>query len=144
MAESGDIVQLITDPETFEGRMMPSRSDDIVVVKLVSGYNVGIAKDKIKEIKVVEKFTKSEPVKIEVSARKDLPTISIIHTGGTIASRVDYRTGGVVSSYTPEDLLQMFPELSEIANLNSHLLANMWSDDLRFANLVTLAKAVHD
>ena len=140
----GDRVQLVTDSNTFEGRQMPSRHGDIVVVKLDSGYNVGIAKDKIKEHKIIEKFKEAQSVKIEVSVRDDLPTISILHTGGTIASRVDYRTGGVVSSFTPEDLLQMFPEISEIANLNSCLLANMWSDDLRFANIVTLAKAVHE
>ena len=60
----------------------------------------------------------------------------ILHTGGTIASKVDYKTGAVFTSFKPEDLLGMFPELEKIANFDSKLISNMWSDDLRFKHLL--------
>ncbi|MBS3096655.1 asparaginase, partial [Candidatus Woesearchaeota archaeon] len=66
----------------------------------------------------------------------------ILHTGGTIASKVDYRSGGVVAAFSPEDIVSMFPELAEIANIDSELIANMWSDDLRFPHFKLIAKVI--
>ena len=44
-----------------------------------------------------KKLTKEEKKKVEKNPK--LPNISILHTGGTIASKVDYRTGGVISKF---------------------------------------------
>jgi glutamyl-tRNA(Gln) amidotransferase subunit D len=102
-----------------------------------------LATKKIKEIKVIEKYkeAKSTP-KSQIKKDSKKPTIAILHTGGTIASKVDYRTGGVYSSFNPEDLLEMFPEMFGIANFSSKLIANMWSDDLRFKHFEIITKAV--
>src|SRR3989338_6430936 len=139
----GDSVKVITSDDIREGILMPNESKDSVVVKLDNGYNIGIERKKVKEIKVVDKFkAKEEKTKIELKKDSKKPTIAILHTGGTIASKVDYRTGAVYSSFSPEDLLEMFPELSEIANFRSQLVAKMWSDDLRFKHFEIIAKAV--
>ncbi len=98
MADAGDRVKVVAKDEAVEGVLMPSEGGK-VVVKLESGYNIGIDKKKIKEIKVLEKYKKSEPAKAKVEAKKGLPTIAVLHTGGTIASKVDYRTGGVVARF---------------------------------------------
>lgn len=140
--QAGDTVLIKTKNQEYKGRLMPSSEEGIIVVKLGSGYNVGIRKENITESKVLEEFSELEKQEVVIPERSDLPKISILHTGGTIASRVDYRTGGVVASFTPEDLLTMVPELAEIGNFSSHLVANMWSDDLRFENLVRLTKAI--
>ncbi len=71
-----------------------------------------------------------------------LPTIAVLHTGGTIASKVDYRTGGVTSAFSPEDLLTLFPELGKIAHIESELIAQMWSDDLRFTHFTLIAQTI--
>ncbi len=71
-----------------------------------------------------------------------MPNITILHTGGTIASKVDYKTGAVYSSFKPEDLIGMFPELAKIANFDSKLISNMWSDDLRFRHFSVIAEAL--
>jgi glutamyl-tRNA(Gln) amidotransferase subunit D len=141
MADAGDRVKVVAKDEAVEGVLMPSEGGK-VVVKLESGYNIGIDKKKIKEIKVLEKYKKSEPAKAKVEAKKGLPTIAVLHTGGTIASKVDYRTGGVVARFSPEELLEMFPELKEIANIKSELIRNMFSDDLRFDHFSAIANAV--
>ncbi len=143
MANPGDTVRVQTSTETYEGRLLPSTDEKMVVVKLKSGYNIGLPKDQVTSINVIETYieTQKETGK-KPAVKKGLPTISILHTGGTIASRVDYRTGGVYAAFSPEDLLMMFPELGTLANFESRLIANMWSDDLRFANLTMLAKAI--
>ncbi|MBU3957925.1 MAG: Glu-tRNA(Gln) amidotransferase subunit GatD, partial [Nanoarchaeota archaeon] len=100
------------------------------------------------KIKEEEKFGIEKPGKRKDAAQanmtddKSKPNISILHTGGTIASRVDYRTGGVVSSFSPEDLLAMFPELKEIANIKTRLVFSMFSEDMRFAHHQILAREI--
>ena len=143
MAKPGDKVKVITKDETIEGILMPNQETDSVVIKLDNGYNVGIEKNKIKKIDIVEGYKQKNQKKEKKSVfDKKLPTISILHTGGTIASKVDYRTGGIVPRFGPEDLIEMFPELTKIANFDSKLISNMWSDDLRFKHFDIIAKAI--
>jgi glutamyl-tRNA(Gln) amidotransferase subunit D len=145
MAQPGDLVKVITKEREEEGVLIPSPDENAVLIKLDSGYNVGFEKKEVYEIKLIER--KEEPKKIsqeKLTKSKDLPTIAILHTGGTIASKVDYRTGGVVSEFTPEELVDLFPELTKIANIESELIAQMWSDDLRFKHFEIIAKKVEE
>jgi len=143
-AKAGDRVRVITFDEIREGTLMPNEETDSVVIKLDNGYNVGIDNKRVKEIKVIEKYKAKETHTEKPRKDSKKPTISILHTGGTIASKVDYRTGAVYSSFNPEDLLNMFPELSDIANFKTQLLAKMWSDDLRFRHFEIIAKAIEN
>ncbi len=135
----GDRVKVITD-ETIEGTLI--KNDDLVIVKLDSGYNLVIKKDKIKNIKSIGNKKENKQKKENIKKNKKLPTISILHTGGTIASKVDYSTGAVSSKFEPEELISMFPELHKIANLNSRLIGNMWSQDMRFSDYNLIAKEI--
>ncbi len=120
---------------------MPSKKG-IVMVKLDNGYNIGFDEKKV-NIKVVGKVKKKAETKEKKAVQeKGLPHITILHTGGTIASQVDYETGAVIARFTPEDILAMFPELKEVAAIDSRLLRNMWSGDMRFAHHNIMAKAV--
>lgn len=121
---------------------MPSFDKNSILLKLDSGYNVGFEKKEVTKITVIARGTeKNKPVQ---KPKKDphLPTIAILHTGGTIASKVDYRTGGVATEFSPEELLSLFPELKSLANIESELIAQMWSDDLRFAHFPLIANAI--
>ena len=109
-AKAGDRVKVITKEKTFEGILMPNEETKAVVVKLDNGYNIGIDNKKKKKIEIIKKYKKTEKVKERVKINKNKPTISILYTGGTIASKVDYSTGGVIASFTIEDLLERFPE----------------------------------
>lgn len=143
--KEGDIVELEKGGTSLKGTIVPSKDPGMLVLKLDSGYNAGL---KLSEIRQVKKLGKGKAVGkaavSEVRREKGLPTISILHTGGTIASRVDYRTGAVYTSFKPSDLITMSPELSRIANIESKLLANMWSDDLRFEHFGVISKAVEE
>src|SRR3989339_688254 len=141
MTNPGDKVLIKTDEKEIEGILMPNEETDSVIIKLDNGYNMGIEKSKIKEIKVVEKYKENKELKKEkVSYDKKKPLIVILHTGGTIASKVDYKTGGVIARFSPEELVGMFPELKEIANIDSWLIANMFSEDIRFRHYSLIAK----
>ncbi len=138
----GDLVQVNTDKETFSGRLIPSVNPDTLVIKLNSGYNIGIKKSKIKKIILLKKFKQEKAKTQKIVYKKNLPTISILHTGGTLASRISYETGAVSAKFTAEEILEMFPELKDIANINSKLISNMFSEDMRFSHYNLIAKEI--
>jgi glutamyl-tRNA(Gln) amidotransferase subunit D len=141
----GDKITItLNDGHQEIGIVMPSSKPQIIIIKLSTGYNVGFERKNIKDLKILKKVKAGteNPKESKFQKNKNLPTISILHTGGTIASKVDYRTGGVVSSFTPEDLLNLFPEIKDIANIESELLAQMWSDDLRIIHFQKIVRAI--
>ena len=139
----GDKVKIITKNAVEEGILIPSPDESVILIKLDSGYNVGLNKKEVKEIKLVSKKAERALNKsAKIISQKGLKTIMILHCGGTIASRVDYETGAVKAKFSPEELLEMFPELGGIANIQSKLVANMFSDDMRFAHYNIMAKEI--
>lgn len=141
MPNSGDRVSVKTKSQVFEGVYLPS-SQNAEFVKLDSGYNIGVAKDKIVSMSVLASKKAVEPVKLSVKVNPSLPTISIIHTGGTIASKVDYDTGAVSSLYSPEELLAQFPELGAVVNIRVNLVSKIFSEDIRFSHYNRIVDAV--
>ena len=139
----GDRVKVIASDEIREGVLMPNEEADSVVVKLDNGYNIGIDRKRVKEIKAVEKHrVKEAAAKVELKKDSKKPTIAILHTGGTIASRVNYETGGVIAAFKAEDFLSMFPEVSSIANIKSVLVSSMMSEDMGFVHYKRIADAI--
>ncbi|MCD6463956.1 Glu-tRNA(Gln) amidotransferase subunit GatD [Candidatus Woesearchaeota archaeon] len=126
-------------PETF--------AKGFITLKLKSGYNLGVNISKIVDVQIVsEGLTRSENVSEKfIQEEKSLggksfntgqsvekPLIVIIHTGGTIASKVDYSTGGVVPDTSEEYLTSMVPELLSIANVKTVSLFNVLSECMNF------------
>ncbi len=142
--EVGDKVRVITEKEKLEGILMPSSDENVVVIKLKTGYNLGMDRNEVKEITFIEKPALNIKTPIKVAIKSNLPTIVVLHTGGTIASKVDYVTGGVTAKFTAEDLLEMFPELKDIANIETKLVSNMMSEDMMFSDYQKIARAIED
>ncbi|MBT4446845.1 Glu-tRNA(Gln) amidotransferase subunit GatD [archaeon] len=141
----GDSVKItLNDNHTEAGIIMPSSKEAVTIIKLSTGYNVGFENKDIKDLKLIKKAKESskESKQSQVPKNKNLPKISILHTGGTIASKVDYKTGGVVALFEVEDLLRMVPELEKIANVKARLVSNMMSEDIRFSNYRKLTHAI--
>src|SRR3989344_1639713 len=138
---NGDSVEITTKDKTFSGIYIESNKKDVVTIKLSSGYNIGVNKKEVKKIKLIKKNKKSNEVK-KIKVKKGLKKISILHMGGTIASTVDYKTGAVSPRFNPDEIINMFPELNEIATINSRLIGNMWSHDFRFIHFNIIAKEV--
>ncbi len=142
--KTGDSVLVETKDKKINGILMPvpKGEDNIVILKLESGYNIGIDKKNIKSIKLVKTAESRKEKKPEIKQNKKLPTISILHTGGTIASKVDYKTGGVIAGFSESEMLDLFPELKNIANIKSRKIASMQSEMMRFAHYNIMAKEI--
>src|SRR3989338_7749882 len=137
----GDLVEVKTKGKTYKGVFVPSTDPKMLVLKLENGYNIGIEKEKIVAVKVLEVY--KEPV-LERGVVQDqgLKRVMILHTGGTISSKVSYKTGGVVSRFSPEEVVEIFPELKGLANVETKLVRNMFSSNIRFAHYNLLAKEI--
>src|SRR3989442_2116582 len=103
-----------------------------IVIKLDNGYNVGIKFEKGVAINLLKKGKPLTFKPHQIKATKDpsKPTVSILGCGGTIASRIEYTTGAVFPAFSPGDLLQSFPELRELANVEGRKLFDLFSDDI--------------
>ncbi|GIU72655.1 MAG: glutamyl-tRNA(Gln) amidotransferase subunit D [Candidatus Nitrosocaldaceae archaeon] len=146
-AKVGDQVKIKLDDKSFEGILMPRyefADDKHIVIKLSNGYNVGIDIDKINSIEVLESKVMKSARKIEHKVRGDLPRIAMISTGGTIASKIDYRTGGVKAILSAEELYNAVPELSNIANIEPEVLFNEYSENLTYEHWKAIAEKVYE
>ncbi len=149
-ARPGDIVHItLLDNRILTGTLLPRPSihrteEEMITLKLQTGYNVGIKKSNIKRIYIKEKYNVPEIKKKSGEPKKELPTISVLSTGGTISSRVDYRTGGAYADYTAEDFVEMCPELLEIANIRARKVMSVMSEDMLSEDWIRLAKLIHD
>ncbi len=142
--EPGDYVEVITSKGSMRGILLPKPKygdEGIVVIKLDNGYNVGLV---AKEIRLIRKGEKKERKKREIKSREGLPIISIIGTGGTIASYVDYRTGAVHPALSSEDFIFAVPELVDEANIRASLLFNILSEDMKPAYWIKIARKIKD
>jgi glutamyl-tRNA(Gln) amidotransferase subunit D len=130
----------------FEGVVLPrseTLDDEHVVLKLKTGYNVGLHVDRI--VSLEEVGYKEAVYKIpdkEFPFRPDLPKVTLLGTGGTIASRLDYRTGAVIPAFTPGELYGAVPELADIANLTTKKLFGVFSENMAKEQFVVLAEAI--
>ncbi len=142
----GDRVRLTRDGQTHEGVLMPSTTEKHAVLKLDGGYNVGIERNEsdieILESAVYDITTDEEDESSTVEFDEELPTISLISTGGTIASTVDYRTGAVTAQFDAEDVLRAVPDLAGRANYRGRVVANILSENMTPDVWQDLAEAV--
>ncbi len=145
-AEIYDKVSVETRSVKYEGTLMPSQTDRIVL-KLKNGYNIGIEKESA-HITLLDKKDETSPhpgtVFPEKKKNEKLPNISILSTGGTIASKIDYRTGAVNSQFSADDVLRAIPELEEIANYNCRMIYSILSENMRPSYWIDLAQAVYE
>ena len=116
MLEIGDKVKLQTRDRDWTGTVLESYDSETILLKLESGYNIGIKEDEIINVKVLEKSKQTEKKTIKLEADKSLPNIAMIITGGTISSRLDPKTGGVIWT-SVDDLLTIAPEIRQICNI---------------------------
>lgn len=143
---AGEHVIIELDSKRYEGIIMPryeSADDTHIVLKLRNGYNIGISIDRIKSIKSIEG---KNQIKIAEVEREDrgLSKIAMISTGGTIASKIDYRTGGVRAMLTAKELYDAIPELGELADIYPEVLFSEYSENLTFKHWSMLAEKIYE
>jgi glutamyl-tRNA(Gln) amidotransferase subunit D len=139
-------VEVDTEKGVFKGIILPraeTADDQHIVMKLHNGYNLGLAVDGILAIKEIgyKKAHYKIPEK-EFPFDEGKPNITLLGTGGTIASRLDYRTGAVIPAFTPGELYGAVPELADICNLKTRKLFGIFSENMCMDQYIPLAEAI--
>jgi len=139
-------VELVTKQGGFKGIILPrSETADArhIVMKLRNGYNIGIAVDTIETIKEIsrkEAHYKIPEQDFPYDPKK--PKVKLLGTGGTIASRLDYRTGAVIPAFSPGELYGSVPELAEYCNLETQKLYGVFSENMGPEQWIGTAQAI--
>lgn len=168
----GDTLTIRTSENEFTGILIPryeSASKNHIVIKLTSGYNIGIATEKVQSIakitepthdfhdapatnhvtfvdsfKRVGKEYKINHTVNQNDQSKIRPQIALIGTGGTIASKVDYRTGGVSAVLSASEIYDSVPELKNYASIEPEVLLNKYSENLSPADWTIIATKIKE
>ena len=168
----GDTITIKTSENEFTGILMPryeSADKNHIVIKLRSGYNIGIGTEKIRSIAKLTDPTRDVPdapatkimtfvdsfkqvskeFKINQSTNqndrsKEHPKIALLGTGGTIASKVDYRTGGVSAALSASEIYASVPELENYASIEPEVLLNEYSENLKPADWTIIADKIKE
>ena len=132
-AEVHDRVRIETESITYEGLILPKHNfskENIIILKLDNGYNIGVS-TKGAKLSILSKAKPKETIVEAKKKNKDLQNITILGTGGTIASFIDYKTGAVSPAITAEQLVNSVKALDDIANINAEPLFSLASEDMK-------------
>ncbi len=117
-ANPGDYVKLRLARKELKGIAIESYDKDVILIKLDSGYNVGIPKINLLGAKVLRKYKEEkEDKEFKLFLGKGEPRIGLIVTGGTIASKLDARTGAVKALTELKEFARFYPKLFERCEL---------------------------
>ena len=148
-AEVHDRVRIETRDMVYEGLILPKHNfseEDIIILKLDNGYNIGVSTEDAK-MTLISKAEKKDAVDYIKKENNELPDISILGTGGTIASFVDYKTGAVSPAITAEQLVNSVKALDEVANVSAEPLFSLASEDMKpehWEGMANKIKEMHD
>jgi glutamyl-tRNA(Gln) amidotransferase subunit D len=144
----GNRLKINQDGKEFEGILMPRSQVGTdpyhIVLKLDNGYNMGVKISPDSQISKGKTTRKTKPKGSDVLPEDNpsLPTVSVLSTGGTIASRVDYRTGAVNPALTAQDLYDSVPELRDYANVRAKVSMSILSENILTSDWTKIAKTI--
>ena len=139
--EPGDKVEVVVNREKQKGTYLESHDKGVLLLKLDSGYNIGLKKEDISEVKVLERKEKEkEKEEIKLSGKK--PIIDFYLTGGTISSKLDSETGGVKWLIDPRELFSVYPEIFEIADIRVKSPFMKASENMDSKDWIRLSKLI--
>ena len=139
--EPGDLVEVKINDKIEKGKYLESHDRGVLLLKLDNGYNIGLKREDISEIKVIEKTEIKEKEKeMKLSGRK--PVIDFYLTGGTISSKLDPSTGGVKNLIDSKEIFSVYPEIFDIADVNVKAPFSKQSEDMMPSDWIRIAKLV--
>ncbi len=143
----GDVVEVNFNKRDFHGEFIRLDQDRrLVIIKLKSGYDVAMPEKDISKISLIQKA--ASETKKENHAGEALsflnPDLTIITTGGTISSKIDYRTGGVSPSVPSDYYFQIAPGLKNYGNIEINSLMSIFSEDMKPDDWVKIARAAYN
>jgi len=142
--QKGSKVKVEKNGVIYEGIVMPSYGD-VLIIKLKNGYNVGLKIDE--DLKILELTEKAGPGAVKERVRKGKKKeeeVSILGTGGTIASWVDYTTGAVHPAKSSEELLRYVPEIKRVASIKTRILFSVFSENMGAEQWQSIARCIKE
>jgi glutamyl-tRNA(Gln) amidotransferase subunit D len=140
----GDYVRLRLALKEEDGTVIESPDNSIVLLKLKSGYNIGIPKENILASRILKKFNEEEK-SYDIKQNKELPAIGLIITGGTIASKASQATGGVKPIASAEEFLSFYPDLLESVRVKKlEIPFKVFSENMNSHHWIKMAEAVKE
>ncbi len=138
-----DLIEVSSKNFKVKGYLMPRTEGDpnTLVLKLENGYNIGIKPDSVKRLGSMKR-EKLPKIKFAKDPKKK--NVVLLAAGGTIASRIDYRTGAVKPAITPEEILSFTPRINDVANISIKILFQMLSECMTPHHWALIAKGVRD
>jgi glutamyl-tRNA(Gln) amidotransferase subunit D len=130
----------------FVGIVLPrseTADPNHIVLKLRNGYNIGLRNDAITSMREVgyrEAIYKIPAREFPYDEHK--PRVKLFGTGGTIASRLDYRTGAVIPAFSPGELYGSVPELADICNIETEKICAVFSENMGPEQWTRLAEGI--
>lgn len=130
----------------FKGVLVPrgeQGDDEHIVIKLSSGYNIGLHINNILEIKASSQIKVDYKIPEKTSEKDpEKPNVILLGTGGTVASKIDYRTGAVIPAFTSQELFNAVPELQNLCNLDTKTVFQLFSENIKPGDWVKLANEI--
>jgi len=139
--EAGDKIEVFINNNVEKGILLDSHDRGVLLLKLDSGYNIGLKKEDISEIKILKKKKKPrKEAELKISGKK--PIIDFYLTGGTISSKLDPETGGVKWLIDSKELFAMYPGIFEIADIRVKTPFSKASENMNSKDWIRLAKLI--
>ncbi len=141
--EIGDKIEIIINNKREIGVLLESHDSGILLLKLDNGYNIGLKREDISEIRVLhkkEKENEKEKEKEELKLSGKKPIIDFIITGGTISSKLDSKTGGVKSLTDPKEFFKTYPEIFDVADIRIKSPFMKWSENMDSKDWIRISK----
>jgi len=141
-ANPGDLIEVFLVKKKYLGLALEnSEENGVILLKLDSGYNIGFRKKDILGIKVIKKAEARKENEFKLKPSKKKPKIGMIITGGTIASRLDPKTGGAYPLTEPKDLFKIYPKIFELVNVEIDVPFMKASEDMDFKDWQKIARS---
>ncbi len=140
----GDKIIILEKNKEYEGLLMPRPElgdQDCIVIKLDNGYNIGIKITNKTKLNLVEKAKKPKKEKKE-KQKEEKGDITILGCGGTISSKVEYKTGAVYPAISQKELINNFPEIKDISTINTRSIFSLLSGDLNQKHWEIIGKEI--
>ncbi len=138
--ETGDRIRVVWKGKTIEGIAMPQTNKEKIVLKLSSGYNVGLDRKNVEKIEIVGKEMLGRPKEKKEEGKEG--GVRILGCGGTITSKIEYKTGAVYPLISAEEFKTAFPELNEIATINLRNVFSVLSEDINQEHWGVMAEEI--
>lgn len=141
-ADFGTRMIISSSGQEMEVTFIKSDGKDLVF-KLPSGYNIRIPASSVKVVKVIES---ARPTGREYEGTAHFGTgdrkISILSTGGTISSRVDYSTGAVKPTKDIGFIREAIEDMEPQINLDAEIIESILSENMNPDHWVSIARRV--